>query len=93
MPRPPVVDGHLDPSDHAAGVGGRSRDLELTARERAVTQLVAQGLYPNEIGARLVLSPYTVQDHLKSIFETTGVGSRGELVARLFFDHFAHGLL
>jgi DNA-binding CsgD family transcriptional regulator len=60
----------------------------LTDRERRVTELVAKGLPTNEIGQRLHLSAYTVQDHLKSIFDKTGAGSRGEVVARLFFDHY-----
>ena len=34
-------------------------------------------------------SAHTVRDYLKAIFDTVGVGSRGELVARLFAEHYA----
>jgi DNA-binding CsgD family transcriptional regulator len=61
----------------------------LSERERSIAELVAQGLSTKEIANRLFLSPYTVQDLLKSLFEKTGAGSRGEVVARLFFEHFA----
>jgi DNA-binding CsgD family transcriptional regulator len=61
----------------------------LTGRERKITQLVARGFPTSEIARRLHLSPWTVQDHLKAIFGKTGAGTRGELVARLFFDHYA----
>ena len=50
---------------------------------------MAQGYSTREIAGRLHLSAYTVQDHLKTIFEKSGTSSRGDLVAGLFFDHYA----
>jgi DNA-binding CsgD family transcriptional regulator len=61
----------------------------FTERERLLTELVARGLPTTEIAQRLHLSAYTVQDHLKSIFDKTGASSRGDLVARIFFEHYA----
>jgi DNA-binding CsgD family transcriptional regulator len=60
----------------------------LTARERRVSELVAEGLPNAAIAARLYLSVYTVQDHLKAIFEKLDVSNRGQLVARLFLDPY-----
>jgi DNA-binding CsgD family transcriptional regulator len=64
----------------------------LTPQERRVTELVARGLPTRQIANRLRMSSYTVQDHLKSIFAKTGAGTRGDLVARLFFDQRATSL-
>jgi DNA-binding NarL/FixJ family response regulator len=67
--------------------------LGVTEREWLVTQLVAEGFSSNEIAGQLHLSAYTVQDHLKAIFEKPGTGSRGELVDRLFIDSPRSGAL
>lgn len=59
-----------------------------TAREREVATLIARGLTNPEIADALVLSPHTVGDHVKSLFEKLDVASRQELVARVFLDEY-----
>jgi DNA-binding CsgD family transcriptional regulator len=60
----------------------------LSPRECAVTGLCIEGRSTRQIADELYLSAYTVQDHLKSIFEKTGVRSRGELVGQVFLEHY-----
>ncbi len=64
----------------------------LTSREREVATLVARGMSTKAISQRLFLSPWTVQDHLKAIFEKTGTRSRHELRAKIFFHDFLPGI-
>jgi DNA-binding CsgD family transcriptional regulator len=61
----------------------------LTDRELQVAMQCVIGRATKEIARALTLSRYTVQDHLKSIFDKTGVRSRGELVGQIFLDHYA----
>ena len=57
----------------------------LTAREQEVAQLALRGATAQQAAQRLGISPHTVNDHLKAIFEKTGARTRGELSALLFF--------
>ena len=58
----------------------------LTTSERAVSELVAQGLTNREVGRRLHISPHTVNTHLRHVFVKLGVATRTELAAQLAKD-------
>jgi DNA-binding NarL/FixJ family response regulator len=61
----------------------------LTERELDVTRALARGLGTAEMATELYLSPHTVRDHVKAAFEKVGVSSRGELVHRVFAEHYS----
>lgn len=65
----------------------------LTAREREVATLVARGLDTAAIAERLVISPWTVQDHLKAVFAKTDTRSRRELLSQVFFHDQMPGIV
>jgi DNA-binding CsgD family transcriptional regulator len=52
----------------------------LTKREGEITRLVLRGLSTAEVSKELHITPNTVRDHFKAIFDKVGVRSRRELV-------------
>jgi DNA-binding NarL/FixJ family response regulator len=75
-----IVPAHPPPSSTPAG---------LTERELEVLRLVAQGLTDAQVAEQLIISPRTVNGHLRSIYNKLDVTSRTAAV------HFAvtHGLV
>ena len=65
--------------------GSRHRPADgwesLTATERAVSLLVAEGLTNGAVARRLYISPHTVNTHLRHVFAKLGVSNRVALAA------------
>ena len=59
--------------------------FHLTERELEIVCCAAEGLTNKEIAQKLSISRFTVENHLKSIFEKTGAVNRTELVKRIGF--------
>ncbi|MBW3576197.1 MAG: response regulator transcription factor [Actinobacteria bacterium] len=79
---PPQVAIHLVEAGRGDAPG--SEPPSLTARERDVLRLLADGLTNQQIAERLVLSPRTVKTHVANLVATLGVSDRTGAVARGF---------
>ncbi len=55
---------------------------ELSAREREILDLIAQGASNAEIATKLVLSPKTVRNHVSNIFSKLQVADRAHAIIR-----------
>jgi DNA-binding NarL/FixJ family response regulator len=75
----PVLAGAL-----ASSIGARSP--ELTARERDVLRLLADGLSNEEIGRQLFISAETVRTHLRKAMDKLGAETRTQAVAQALRD-------
>jgi DNA-binding CsgD family transcriptional regulator len=64
-------------------IGGRTREEGLTAAERRVAALVAEGRTNREVAAALFLAERTVASHLTHIYAKLGVRSRTELARKV----------
>ncbi len=64
----------------ASGAPGKGRERSpLSAREREIVALVAQGYKNKEMAEKMFISEQTVKNHLHNIFDKLGVSDRLEL--------------
>lgn len=58
---------------------------DVTGAQAKVVALVLRGYSTKQIVSQLAISPYTVQEHLRAVFDKLGVRSRQELAAALLW--------
>ncbi|MEM1012972.1 MAG: LuxR C-terminal-related transcriptional regulator [Planctomycetota bacterium] len=64
----------------------RQLKATLTPRPREVLDRLLAGDSEKEVARHLGISPHTVHDHVKLLYKTFDVASRGELLARFISD-------
>jgi len=73
----------FDSKEEKLSLIGRLRRLGLTRREVDLVLLLSKGLTNREIGRKLFISEYTVENHLRSIYRKMDVTNRTAVVHRL----------
>lgn len=82
MPMPPAVAAKV--LAFFAQAPQRKHDYNLTQREKEVLLLMADGLAHKQIAAQLYVSPFTVENHLRSIYQKLHVNSGVQAVSKAF---------
>jgi DNA-binding NarL/FixJ family response regulator len=77
---PVLSERAVDAYAQKATEAGPAKHEMLTGREREVLQLVAEGHTSSEIGARLALSPRTVETHRASLMRKLGLRTQTDLI-------------
>jgi len=66
-----------------------SASLDLTRRESEVVLAALDDLSESDIAEKLGISRHTVHAHLKRLYRKLGIGSRAQLVARVWAEYVA----
>jgi DNA-binding NarL/FixJ family response regulator len=74
-------DGYVDPALMPAFLSGKERDDMLTAREREILQLLADGMSNADVAAKLFISQETVKSHVRHILAKLEADTRTHAVA------------
>jgi DNA-binding NarL/FixJ family response regulator len=74
-------EGYIDPALMPAFLPGRDRDDMLTAREREILQLLADGMSNSDVAAKLFISQETVKSHVRHILTKLEADTRTQAVA------------
>jgi DNA-binding NarL/FixJ family response regulator len=74
-------EGYVDPALMPAFLTGREKDDMLTAREREILQLLADGMSNADVAAKLFISQETVKSHVRHILAKLEADTRTHAVA------------
>jgi DNA-binding NarL/FixJ family response regulator len=74
-------EGYVDPALMPAFLTGKDKDDMLTAREREILQLLADGMSNQDVAAKLFISQETVKSHVRHILAKLEADTRTQAVA------------
>jgi DNA-binding NarL/FixJ family response regulator len=74
-------DSFIDPALMPAFLSGKDREDMLTAREREILQLLADGMSNADVAQRLFISQETVKSHVRHILAKLEADTRTHAVA------------